>query len=119
MYAFLNDKHLYHRQDSQSWKKIISIFSEHYQWKVFDAPSYKQFILDDGGFSYGKEITENIFTDFSDLFSDFPKASRFIYPELENADYASHAWWAKNLYLSYCVFTECENIYFRIAGLTH
>ena len=41
-----------------------------------------------------------------------------VYPSLENSEYASHSGWAKNLYLSFCVFQDCEDIFYsyRILG---
>jgi len=116
--SYFNDKHLYHRVDSQTWKKIVSIYSPEYDWKVIEANNYKKFILDDWWFFFKKEISDDIFKDFAELNKIFPKPSRFIYSWLENADFSSHVGWAKNLYLSYCVFTDCENIFhsFRVLG---
>lgn len=39
------------------------------------------------------------------------------YPWLENSDYSSHVWWSKNLYLSFCVFENCEDIYYSFRVL--
>ena len=112
--SYLNDKHLYNRVDSKNWKKIISIFSEDFNWKVIDAKEYKKFILDDRWFLFWKDISDDIFSDFINLNKSFPKPARFIYPWLENADYSSHVGRSKNLYLSYCVFTDCEDIYYSL-----
>ena len=116
--SYINDKHLYNRIDSQSWKKIISIFSEDFDWKVIDAKDYRNFIVDDWGFYFKKEIWENIFSDFFELNKIFPHSARLIYPGLENSDFSSHVGWSKNLYLSYCVFANCEDIFysFRVLG---
>jgi len=110
--SYLNDKHLYIRKDSETEKSIISILSDDYKWKVIDAKNYKKYIIDDLWLDFWKNIGKDIFKDFGNLYNDFPKPSRLIYPWLENADYSSHVWWAKNLYLSYCVFVDCEDIYY-------
>lgn len=110
--TYLNDKHLYSRKDSQTGKNIISLYSEAYKWKVIDAHAYKKLISDDIWLKFGKETSDNMFWDFISLMELFPKPSRLIYPQMENAEYASHAGRGKNFYLSYCVFTECEDIYY-------
>ena len=109
--SLLNDKHLYHRKDSKTWEKIISIHSEWFLWKVYDAKNYKKLILDDFGLNVWKNLSDDIFWDFKKLYKEFPRPSRLVYPSSENADYSSHVWWSKNVYLSYCVFADCEDIY--------
>jgi len=116
--SLLNDKNLYRREDSKTWKSIISIFSEDFHWDVMDVKSYKQFILDDGGLDYAKNISWDIFWEFSNIYNSFPKASRLVYPELENSEYSSHVGWAKNVYMSYCVFVDCEDIYYSFRILS-
>ena len=110
--SFLNDENLYHRKDSKTLEDIISIYSDDYKGEVMNVDDYKKFILDDGGLKYSREITNDIFSDFITLFKNFPKASRLVYSELENGIYSSHVWWSKNIYLSYCVFLDCENVFY-------
>ena len=47
LYTYLNNKHLYHRKDSQTWNKIISTYSDWYDGKVIDANAYKKLVWDD------------------------------------------------------------------------
>ena len=110
--SYLNDRHLYIREDSESGKNIISILSSDYKWKVIEAKNYNKLLFDDLWLKFWRDISDNIFLDFKNLYENFPKPSRLIYPWLENAEYSSHVWWAKNLYLSYCVFTDCEDIFY-------
>jgi len=117
LYSLLNDKHLYHRKDSKTWRKIISTYSESFSWDIYEANKYKKLVLDDFGLKFSKEISGDIFSQFNKLYNDFPKASRLIYPGLENAEYSSHTWWSKNIYLSYCVFIDCEDIYYSLRVL--
>jgi len=115
--SFINDKHLYHRKDID-WNNIISVLSDSYSWEVIEVSKYKNLVSDDFALKFWKNLCEDIFAEFYDLYNSFPKASRLVYPWLENADYSSHVWWSKNLYLSYCVFWECEDVYYssRVVG---
>ncbi len=110
-YSYINDKHLYHRKDTEDWKNLISIFSEDYKWEVLEANKYKKYLLDDFWLKHSKEISKNIFSELKDLYKNFPRASRLLFTNIENVDYASHLWYAKNVYLSYCVFLS-EDIYY-------
>lgn len=112
LYSYINDRHLYHRKDSKTWKNIISLLSEGYEGEVIDAHEYKNHLTDDYGLQYGRIISGDYLKNFKKLYQEFPKPSRLVFPDLENADYASHCWWSKNLYLSYCVFMDCEDIYY-------
>jgi len=118
LYSYINDKHLYHRADTSTGKNIISILNPDFPWKVIDAKVYKNLMIDDEALIYARGLSDDIFWDFKKLFRDFPQSSRMTYPSLENSLYASHVWWAKNLYLSFCVFEKCEDIYYsyRILG---
>ncbi len=110
LYSHINSSHLYHRKDTEDWKKLISTFSEDYKWEVLEANKYKKYLLDDFWLKYTKEISENIFPDFKKLYKDFPKASRLIFANVENGDYSHYLWISKNVYLSYLVFWG-ENVY--------
>lgn len=112
--SYLNDRHLYFRKDSESGENIISILSDNYKWNVLEAKKYTKSLFDDLWLKYWKNIWTDIISDFKKLYNDFPKPSRLIYPSLENADYSSHVWWAKNLYLSFCVFVDCEDIFYSL-----
>ena len=118
LYSYLNDRHLYRRKDSETGEDIISIMSEHASWKVIEAKRHKQMMADDFGLAYAKDISQDVFQDFFSLFADMPRPSRMIYPALENAEYSSHSWWSTNIYLSFCVFQDCEHVYnsFRVLG---
>lgn len=117
--SLLNDKHLYHRKDTRNSNNIISIHSDGYLWDVYEVKDYKKLILDDIALDYWVDISDDIYWDFLKLYNIFPRPSRLIYPSLENWEYSSHAWWAKNIYLSYAVFIDCEDIYysFRVVWL--
>jgi len=114
----INDRHLYSRIDSETREDLVSILSPNYTWKIIEAKRYKKMLINDYALNHTQDISQDIFTQFTKMYDDFPKPSRLIYPSLENAEYASHCWWAKNLYLSYCVFTDCEDIYysFKVTG---
>lgn len=118
LYTFLNDRHLYRRKDSVTNEPLISTMSEFSEGPIIEAKRYKQLMADDFGIEYGREITEDIFKEFRGLYSTIPKASRMIYPWLENAEYASHVWRSSHVYMSFCVFVGCEHIYnsFRVLG---
>jgi hypothetical protein len=112
LYSYINDRNLYKRIDSKTWKEIISIYSSDYKGQVYNTEDYKKFILDDGWLKFWKEIWKDIFEDFIWIYNNFPKQSRLVYPSVENSDYTSHIWRIKNAYMSYCVFSDCENIFF-------
>lgn len=112
LYSYINDKQLYHRKDTEDWKSIISVMSENYDWPVLEAEKYKKMMIDDVALKYARPIWEDIFLEFKKLYATFPKFSRMTYPALENASYSSHVGWSKNLYLSFCVFENCEDIYY-------
>lgn len=114
LYSYINDKHLYNRKDSKTGKNLISILSEDYNWEVIDANNYRIQLVDDLWFKYSKEIWPDIFDDFLKLYNDFPKPSRLVFQWVENGDFSSHVGTSKNLYLSYCVFSECEDIYYSL-----
>jgi len=118
LYSFLNDRYLYRRKDSETWASLISIRSEHVSGKVIDANTHKILKADDFGLKYGRDISDNIFQEFLNVIEDVPKSSRMIYPSLNNAEYCSHSWWSTNVYLSFCVFQDCEDVYhsFRVLG---
>ncbi|USN59150.1 MAG: hypothetical protein H6767_03560 [Candidatus Peribacteria bacterium] len=119
LYSYINDRHLYHRLDFRTGKKIVSVISEAYtESEVLDAVEYNQLATDDMGLEYGQQLGEDSFGQFKKLYRSFPKYARMIYDCPENSLYSSHVGWSKNLYLSFCVFEECENIYysFRILG---
>lgn len=58
------------------------------------------------------------FDDFLELCQEFPKFSRLVFFGVENGNYSSHCGTSKNLYLSYCVFADCEDVYYslRVTG---
>ncbi len=116
--SFLNDKNLYHVKDNSDNKNIISIHSGETCVNIMEVNKYKRYILDDKWFDYAMDIWDDIFEDFRKIYKNFPRPSRLVYPSLENWEYSSHSWWAKNVYLSFCVFVDCEDIYhsFRIIG---
>ena len=113
LYSYINDKHLYHRKDDFSWSQIVSSITPEFEGVVYKAEDYKKMILDDFWLDYGMDIGGDIFEDFKTLRRDFPRSSKLIYPKLENVEYASHLWWAKNVYMSFCVFYS-ENVYFSL-----
>ena len=118
LYSFLNDRHLYRRKDDETGEHMISIMSEYASWTVIEAKRHKQLMADDFGLEYGRDVTHDIFAEFFTLFADVPKPSRMIYPWLENAEYCSHSWRSTNIYLSFCIFQDCEHVYhsFRVLG---
>jgi len=118
LYSYLNDRHLYHREDSLSGDKVVSIYSADYSWDIVEAQKYKDMMVDGHALKYGRELWNDIMWDFKKLYADFLKPSRMVYPWLENSEYASHSGWAKNLYLSFCIFQDCEDIFYsyRILG---
>ena len=118
LYSYINDRHLYHREDSFDNSDVVSVISRWYTEKVMEAQKYKDLMVDDEALKYWKNLWQDIFADFKQLDKEFPKYSRMTYPSLENALYASHCGWAKNLYLSFCVFEKCEDIFYsyRILG---
>jgi hypothetical protein len=111
LYSYINDKHLYHRKDDLSDTRIISSITPEFDGKVYKAEEYKKMILDDFGLTFGRDIGKDIFEDFRNLYQEFPKPSKLIYPALENAEFAGHLWWAKNIYMSFCIF-DGEDIYY-------
>ncbi|MDP2090627.1 MAG: hypothetical protein Q8K30_03425 [Candidatus Gracilibacteria bacterium] len=114
LYSYINDKHLYNRKYSKTGNNIISILSEDFSGEVIEANNYRNSLVDDLGFKYSKEIGPDIFADFFKLYNDFPKPSRLVFHGIENGDYSSHVGTSKNLYLSYCIFAECEDIYYSL-----
>lgn len=117
LFSSLNDRHLYIREDTEKKNKLISILSENYEWDVFEVNRYKDYLTDDYALMFWQEISDDIFWNFSLLYEKFPKPSRLTFPELENGEYSSHSGWAKNVYLSYCIFTDCEDIYYSFRVL--
>lgn len=115
--GFINDRHLYNISDKSSWKTLISIFPHDYNGRVIDAIDYRKQLSDDVWISKSREVSRDIFSDFQKLYSDMPLPSRLIYPGLENCDYASHLAYAKNVYLSYCVFEWGEDIYYTFQAV--
>ena len=114
LYSFFNDKHLYNRKDLKTGKNIISILSDSYKWEVIDANIYRDLLVDDFGLKYSKNIWDNTFNDFINLYEEFPKFSRLVFYWVENWDYSSHVGTSKNIYLSYCVFADCEDVYYSL-----
>ena len=110
--SYFNDRHLYHRKDSFSGEKIISTHQEDSPMQIMEVKRYRKMMAEDHGLKFARNPSEDIFHDFRELYQEFPQSSRLVYPGIENAEYASHIWRAKNLYLSYCVFVDCEDIYY-------
>lgn len=111
MYTYINDKHLYNRKSTKTGENIVSVISDDYEWIVLKAEDYKQMILNDEFLNFKSDIWNNIFTEFKNQYKLFPKPSKLIYPELENAEFTSHSGWAKNIYMSFWVFVNVENIF--------
>ena len=107
----INDRHLYKKQDIQG-NTDISIYSPESHLKTLSHDDYEQQVSDDIGLQYGVNISENVFTQFQNICQKFPRKERLTYTGLENCDYSSHIAYTKNAYLSFCVFTGCENIFF-------
>lgn len=112
---FLNDKYLYKRKCDKTKKDMVSIYAPGSQLKIFESDIYKKMMSEDYWLTYSKDINDDITLDFKNLFLEFPKQSRDIHSWLENALYSSHTWWAKNVYLSYWVFVDCEDIYYSFS----
>lgn len=111
---YFNDKNLYHRKDDFSGNPIISLYHQSLPWKVMDVKDYKKKVIDDFGFDYWLEISDDIIGDYKKLHSSFPRPSRLVYPSVENSDYSSHIGWWKNMYLTYCAFIDVEDIYYSL-----
>lgn len=116
--SLFNDKYLYIRKDSYTWEDLVSIFSKDYDWNIMEASEYRNKLSNDMALDYSRDLEEDIFWAFLKLYDDFPKPSRLIYPDLYNWEYASHSWWSKNVYLSYCVFLDNEDIYYSFRVLS-
>lgn len=116
----INDRHLYKKQDIQG-NTDISIYSPESHLKTLSHDDYEQQVSDDIGLQYGVNISENVFTQFQNICQKFPRKERLTYTGLENCDYSSHIAYTKNAYLSFCVFTGCENIFFsfNVVGGCH
>ena len=113
-WGYFNDKNLYHRKDDFSGENIISIHHPEFPWKVMEVKKYIKKISDDLWLEYWLDIWENIIEDYKKLNMWFPRASRLVYPWVENSEYSSHIWWWKNLYLTYCAFMDVEDIYYSL-----
>lgn len=116
---FFNDRNFYKNKDSETWENLISIIYEWYKWKIIEANRYRDLISNDLWLDYARELTEDIFKEFKNLYDGFPKPSRLIYPDLENSIYSTHSWRSKNVYLSWSVFLWSEDVYYSQRVVSH
>lgn len=113
-HSYINNKHLYHRKDDETGENIISTSSQFSKHKIFEAKRHQEMMTNDYSLGYSEDISDTPFDQFKRLYDRFPQPSRLIYPDLENADYASHCGWSKNIYLSYSVWIDVEDAYYSM-----
>ena len=106
-----NDKKLFWRKSDKSWKKILSLFSDNYNWKVYD---YSEYDKEEGFWNINFQIPEswNYLETYYKLLKKVPRSGTDIFWSNENIWYCNRAWYLKNSYYSFRCFGDSEDIYF-------
>ncbi|MFA5842642.1 MAG: hypothetical protein WC882_03140 [Candidatus Gracilibacteria bacterium] len=112
-FAWRNDRTLYHRTCSLTGRQIISIYSPHSPYKVYDQNEWHTDKWD--AMEYGRDFDFNrpFFEQFNELMLDTPKTSMFS-SRNENSDYTNGAQQDKNCYMIF-VSDHNQDCYYSYA----
>src|SRR3989339_762302 len=112
-FAWRNERTLYHRTCDLTGKQIISIYSPHSPYKVYDQNEWHTDKWD--AMEYGRDFDFNrpFFDQFNELMLDAPKTSMFS-SRNENSDYTNGAQQDKNCYMIF-VSDHNQDCYYSYA----
>jgi len=106
---FRNETNIYKNVCAKCWKNIISIFPPESKEIIYCFDCYEN---DDFSKKEKKEIDiENIEKIFLKLYEKTPKKA-LVNENSENSKYANYVWMSKNIYLSYLIYSESQNIFY-------
>lgn len=112
---FRNERHLYKNTSQKSGKSVIAMYPSESGVNVYDTPEFREsdFILP------GKDVPTDIHEAtkiFNDLLSSIPKQGR-INDRNENAEYANYVGSSKNIYMSFIIYYESQDVYYSYAAI--
>ncbi len=111
MLMWRNEKKLYWRKSDKTWKRILSMYSPEYKWKVYNYDEWEQewwFASINIDFNANEDFISNYYK----LFLKIPKPWTDIFRTNENINFCNRTWRVKNAYYSFTSFENCEDLYF-------
>lgn len=107
---FRNERHLYKNASAKSGKSLVTMYSPESGVKVYDM---KEFWTED--FLSTKQSIptslDEIIQTLATLSAQVPKLAK-INDRSENAEYANYVGDSQNIYLSYCVYYDSQDVYY-------
>lgn len=97
---FRNEKKLYKRRCSATWKLILSIYDPNSELQVYEQKYWWSDNRDRYEHASDFNFDETFTQQFRRLVKKTPHISRQVL-ESENCEYTNHTWYSKNCYLSY------------------
>jgi hypothetical protein len=98
---------------------LISRFPESPRIKnIFEVDTYNK-NYGDGVDGIEYDFSKKFFENFSKVFINIPKMATIKYGNNENCDYTDTTFWAKDSYLSICIWVEAENILYSALVYTN
>ncbi|MEI8091609.1 MAG: hypothetical protein WCG98_05270 [bacterium] len=107
---FRNERHLYRNISAKSGKPVISMYAPECKVDVYDSQEFwdENFLLP------GKEVPtglDEILRTFTNLVQHTPKEEKLNIRN-ENSDYGNYVNSCKNIYMSFCIYYESEDVYY-------
>ena len=119
MMMFRNERKLYKRKCSKTWKNIIALYPEEYEWQIY-SPELRRSDNRDSLEFWKEYIKWKFYEDLKGQFKKVPYLNLFAFHN-ENSDYTNWSEWNKNCYMIfasdhnedsyywYSIF-ECKNV---------
>ena len=101
-FAWRNERNLYKRRSNDTGKNIISIYSTDKPFPVYEPKYWWSDKSDNRDYWINYDFNKTFFEQFNSLLEKVPMPKRTAEElTMENSDYCSEAWFAKDCYLSF------------------
>ncbi|MCF7833844.1 MAG: hypothetical protein K9L98_02765 [Candidatus Pacebacteria bacterium] len=107
-----NERRLYHRNCALCSKKTISVYSPESIFNVYCVDCWKKDEWDPQTYALDVDFNKDFFTQFNELFKNVPRPAVGQNGKNINSEYANMIQDVKNVYLSYSVIWDSENIFY-------
>jgi len=107
-----NERSLYKRTCDLCQKNIISMYDKNVVFPVYCPKCWRSDAWDSSKYGKNYDFNRSFFEQFNDLFNFVPRESVWQLGNIVNAEYANFVHNSKNIYLSYSIIADSEDIFF-------
>ncbi|MFA6515112.1 MAG: hypothetical protein WCT42_02495 [Candidatus Paceibacterota bacterium] len=107
-----NERSLYKRKCDMCKKNIISMYDDKVSFPVYCPECWKSDNWEATSYGYECDFLKTCFNQFKKLFDEVPRQSIRHLGECINSEYANFVDSSKNVYLSYSILWDSEDVYY-------